>query len=54
MRQDPAKRTRFPWWVWLFIILFPISFGIAHWWVALASLGIFAVLLWAITDYYGE
>ncbi len=50
MVEEPAKKKRFPWWLWLFIILFPIPFGVAHWWVTLIFIGIFAMLMWAITD----
>ena len=52
MIEGRAKRKRFPWWVWLLVILFPIPFGIGHWWVTLIFIAIFAVLMWAITDYY--
>jgi hypothetical protein len=54
MIEEPAKKKRFPWWFWLVIILFPIPFGVAHWWVTLIFIGIFAVLVWAITDYYNN
>jgi hypothetical protein len=53
MIEEPAKKTRFPWWVWLFVILFPIPFH-AHWWVTLIFIAIFAVVMWAINDYYSN
>jgi hypothetical protein len=52
MIEEPAKKKRFPWWVWLIIVLFPIPFGIVHWWVTLVFMTAFAVLMWAITDLY--
>ncbi len=54
MMEEPAKNRRFPWWVWLLIILFPIPFVVAHWWVTLIFFAIFAALIWAITDYYSN
>jgi uncharacterized membrane protein YccC len=52
MMEKPAQKKRFPWWVWLFVILFPIPFGFVHWWVTVLFIGIFVVLMWAITDLY--
>jgi len=52
MSEESAKKRRFPWWVWLVVILFPIPFGFVHWWVTLIFFAVFAVLMWAITDYY--
>jgi uncharacterized membrane protein len=28
--DESAKKKRFPWWVWLFVILFPIPFGVVR------------------------
>lgn len=52
MMGKSENKRRFPWWVWLFVILFPIPLGVAHWWVTLIFFVIFAALLWAINDYY--
>jgi len=49
MIEEPAH---LPWWVWLLVVLFPIPFGVAHWWVTLTFIAIFAVLIWTIADYY--
>ncbi len=54
MTEEPARKKRFPWWVWMFFILFPIPFGVAHWWVTLIFMAIFAALVWTITDYYNN
>lgn len=54
MTKKFAKKTQFPWWVWLFIILFPIPFGVVHWWVTLIFFAIFVVLIWAITGYHNQ
>jgi len=48
----PVNQQPFPWWVWLVVILFPIPFLVVHWWVTLVFFAIFAVLMWAIADYY--
>jgi len=53
MAERPRKR-RFPWWVWLFVILFPIPFGVVHWWVTLGFFAIFALIMWGISDYYSN
>ena len=50
MMEEPIKKNQLPWWVWLFVILFPIPFGVAHWWVTLIFFAIFALLMWAITE----
>jgi hypothetical protein len=54
MSEESAKKRRFPSWVWLVVILFPIPFGFVHWWVTLIFFAIFAVLMWAISDYYNK
>jgi hypothetical protein len=54
MSEESAKKRRFPRWVWLVVILFPIPFGVVHWWVTLIFFAIFAVLMWAITNYYNK
>ena len=53
MMEEPAKKRRFRWWVWLFVILFPILFGVVHWWVTLIFFAIFAVLMWAMLKAQG-
>jgi hypothetical protein len=52
MISEPAKKNRFPWWVWLFVVLFPIPFGVVHWWVTLTFVVIFGVSMWAVNYYY--
>jgi hypothetical protein len=52
--EEPAEKRRFPWWVWLLVILFPIPFGVVHWWVTLTFIAIFAVLMGAISSYYTD
>ena len=54
MIEEPARKKEFPWWVWLLVVLFPIPFGVVHWWVTLTFIVIFAVLMRAITDYYSN
>jgi len=51
MTDESAGKKRFPWWVWLFILLFPIPFGVVHWWMTITFMAIFAVVMWAINDY---
>ena len=52
MIEEPTKKKRFPWWVWLLVFLFPIPFGVVRWWITLTFIAIFAVLLWALRNYY--
>ena len=52
--EEPARKKEFPWWVWLLVVLFPIPFGVVHWWVTLTFIVIFAVLMRAINDYYSS
>lgn len=49
-----TEKKGLPWWVWLFIILFPIPFGVVHWWVTLIFFSIFVALAWAISEYYKD
>lgn len=51
MMEELINRRQLPWWVWLFVILFPIPFGVVHWWVTLIFFAIFALLTWAIIEY---
>ena len=48
MIQKPERKKRVSWWVWLFVILFPIPLGVVHWWVTLIFMAIFAIVMWAI------
>jgi hypothetical protein len=52
--EEPARKKRFPWWARLLVILFPIPFGVVHWWITLTLTAIFAVVMWAINDYYNN
>jgi hypothetical protein len=46
--EEPQKRMRWPWWVWLLVILFPIPFGVARWWVTAIFIAVFVALIWII------
>jgi hypothetical protein len=52
MVEEQVGRKRFPWWVWLLVILFPIPFSIVHWWLTLIMMAIFVVLVLALNDNY--
>ena len=52
MMEEQRNKRRFPWWVWLIIILFPIPFGVVHWWITLVFFAVFAVVIWAITYHH--
>jgi uncharacterized membrane protein YhdT len=52
--EESKKKKRLPAWFWLFLILFPIPFGVAHWWVTFIFAAIFVLLVSAITDYYAS
>jgi len=50
--EGPDQKIRWPWWVWLIIILFPIPFGLRPWWVTVIFLALFAILVGAIAMHY--
>ena len=52
MTEEPEKKLRWPWWVWLIIILFPIPSGRGPWWVTVIFFVVSAILIWAITVHY--
>lgn len=45
MIKGRIKKRRFLWWVCLFVVLFPVPFGVAHWWVTFIFFATFAVLM---------
>ena len=51
MMDEPEKTKGWPlpWWVWLVMMLFPIPIGFFPCWVTVIFVGVFAVVVWAIT-----
>jgi hypothetical protein len=50
--ESLPKRSGWPWWAWLVIILFPVPIGIGPWWVAAIFLAAFALVIWAMLDHF--
>ena len=50
--EVPQKKTRWPWWAWLLILLFPIPIGVVPRWVAAIFMIAFALVIWAMVRHF--
>jgi len=48
MSSEASRNGKWPWWIWLVVILFPISLH-SGWMLAVVSIAAFLIVMWAIT-----
>ena len=49
-KTNKPQGRKYPRWVYLYIILFPIAVGVGPWWMTLVLIALFALSLWAIRN----